>query len=110
MAMTEDAASVLEQFTQDVVNLPAEIAHLLEEIAAKDKQILECKNVITARDNSIQKFVRLNGSLAPNPKEEAYAKTILQNYERAQQLQQEKVALTEKSCLLVSRRSYLLPS
>ncbi len=85
-----------------MANLPAEIHHLLEEIQAKDQVLHECHNAIASRDNSIQKFIKLNGSHLVNPKEEAYAKTILQNYERAQTLQDEKVALSEKAAVLVS--------
>lgn len=123
MAIAEDAASVLEQFVQDgrsifstliiflladlnlVANLPAEIAHLLEEIQAKDRVIQECRNTIHARDNSIQKFVKVNGSHIPNPKEEAYGRTILANYDRAQIVQEEKVGLSEKAGVIVSYAS-----
>ncbi|KZF22441.1 hypothetical protein L228DRAFT_248130 [Xylona heveae TC161] len=103
MAHPEDAGAVLEQFIHDVANLPAEVAHLLEEIAAKDKVIQECRAVITARDNSIQKFIKLNGSLQINPKEDSYSKTIAQNFDRAQILQEEKVGLSEKAAVLLDR-------
>ena len=118
--MAEDAASVLEQFVQDgkiprqallysrrqqfriVANLPAEIAHLLEEIHAKDQVVQECRNTIATRDNSIQKFVKLNGTGLPNPKEEGYCKLVKDNFERAKALQEEKCTLAEKQALLVS--------
>ena len=120
MAVVEDAASVLEQFVQDgiylysgpytcttahvtpVANLPAEIAHLLEEIEAKDRVIQECRNVINIRDTSIQKYLKLNGAGQTNPKEDAYSKSILTNFEKAMAIQNEKVTLSEKSGLLVS--------
>ena len=125
MAMAEDAASVLEQFIQDgefpsrsskslvkedkeisdsllVANLPAEIAHLLEEIQAKDRVIQECRNTIIARDGSIQKFLKANGAGQPNPKEETYAKNIVANFDKAQIVQEEKVGLSEKAAHLVS--------
>ena len=123
MAIAEDAASVLEQFVQDgnkrhsslintinsliiaVANLPAEIAHLLEEIEAKDRVMQECRHVINARDTSIQKFQKLNGTSQPNPKEDAYAKTVFSNYDKAHIIQDEKVALTEKASILVSPHS-----
>lgn len=117
MAIAEDAASVLEQFVQDgqfhltvyvfptdsvsVANLPAEIAHLLEEIQAKDRTIQECRNTIHGRDGSIQKFIRANGSHIPYPKEEAYSRTVLANYDRAQIVQEEKVGLSEKAAIIV---------
>lgn len=103
MAVPEDAATVFEQFIHDVANLPAEITHLYEEVQAKDQQIHECRSLIAARDNSLQKFVKLNGSLVENPKEAAYSKLILQQYERAQILQEEKIGLVEKAATLMDR-------
>ncbi|KAL2831329.1 inhibitor of growth proteins N-terminal histone-binding-domain-containing protein [Aspergillus pseudoustus] len=102
--MAEDCASVLEQFVHDVANLPAEINHLMEEIQAKDKIIQECRATINQKDASIQKFIKLNGSLAPNPKEDPYSKSILQNLDRSQQLQDEKIQLSEKACILLDRQ------
>lgn len=100
----EDCASVLEQFVHDVANLPAEINHLMEEIQAKDKTIQDARTAINTRDGSLQKFIKLNGSLAPNPKEEQYGKIILQNFDRSQQLQEEKIQLSEKACVLLDRQ------
>lgn len=68
---------------------------------AKEQQIQSCNNVIDARDSSLQKFVKLNGSLVKNPKEEPYNKLIQQNYDKAQTLQDEKVHLAEKAFQLV---------
>ncbi|KAJ5180859.1 Zinc finger PHD-type [Penicillium capsulatum] len=100
----EDCATVLEQFVHDVANLPAEITHLMEEIAAKDRVMQECRATINSRDGSIQKFVKLNGSLAPNPKEEQYGKTILQNLDQCSQIQDEKIHLSDKACHLLDRQ------
>jgi inhibitor of growth protein 3 len=100
----EDCATVLEQFVHDAANLPLEINHLMEEIQAKDKVMQECRATINSRDSSIQKFIKLNGSLAPNPKEEQYSKTVLQNLDRSQQLQDEKIQLSEKACVLLDRQ------
>ncbi|KAK5002089.1 hypothetical protein LTR28_011847, partial [Elasticomyces elasticus] len=104
MALAEDAASVLELFVHDVANLPAEIAHLLEEIQAKDQQIHQCRDTIAQRDNALQKWVRANGANVRNPKEEAFSKTILANMDRAEILQAEKVALSEKAMIVLDRQ------
>jgi inhibitor of growth protein 3 len=69
---------------------------------AKDSQIQELRAAIQQRDNSLQKFIKLNGSLVQNPKEEPYSKVILQNFERTQVLQEEKIGLAEKAMSLVS--------
>ncbi|KAJ5096340.1 hypothetical protein NUU61_005696 [Penicillium alfredii] len=100
----EDCATVLEQFVHDVANLPLEINHLMEEIQAKDKVMQECRATINSRDSSIQKFIKINGSLTPNPKEEQYSKAVLQNLDRSQQLQDEKIQLSEKACILLDRQ------
>lgn len=100
----EDCATVLEQFVHDVTNLPAEINHLMEEIQAKDKTMQEYRATINSRDGSIQKFIKLNGSLTPNPKEEQFSKTVLQNLDRCEGLQNEKIQLSEKACVLLDRQ------
>jgi inhibitor of growth protein 3 len=76
---------------------------------AKDQQIQDLRAAIQQRDNSIQKFIKLNGSLVQNPKEEPYSKVILQNFERAQVLQEEKIGLSEKAAALVSCTIMRLP-
>jgi inhibitor of growth protein 3 len=70
---------------------------------AKDQQIQELRAALQQRDNSLQKFIKLNGSLVQNPKEEPYSKVILQNYERSQVLQEEKIGLSEKAAALVRK-------
>lgn len=100
----EDCATVLEQFVHDAANLPAEINHLMEEIEAKDKVMQECRATINSRDGSIQKFIKLNGSLASNPKEEEYSKAVLKNLDKSQEIQNEKIQLSEKACVLLDRQ------
>jgi inhibitor of growth protein 3 len=84
-----------------VANLPAEITHLYEEVQAKDQQIQEQRVAIQQRDNSIQKFIKLNGPLVENPKESDYSKTVIAKFEKAQILQEEKIGLVEKAAALV---------
>ena len=76
--------------------------HLMEEIQAKDQVIHECRSIINTHDKTLQKFIKLNGSLVKNPKEEPYSKIILQNYKKAKAIQQDKIALAEKAAKLVS--------
>ncbi|KAL9043349.1 MAG: hypothetical protein Q9214_003464, partial [Letrouitia sp. 1 TL-2023] len=87
-----------------LANLPAEIAHLLEEIQAKDQVVQECRTAAAARDNSLQKFLKINGARTLDPKEEPYSKIILSNYEKAQAVQDEKIGLSEKAALLLDRQ------
>ena len=73
----------------------------MEEIQVKDQAIHECRNIINTHDKSLQKFIKLNGSIVKNPKEEPYNKIILQNYKKAKNLQEEKIVLAEKAAKLV---------
>jgi inhibitor of growth protein 3 len=85
-----------------VANLPAEIAHLLEEIQAKDQHIQDLRDVINTRDRSIQNFVRAQGGHVKNPKEDGLTKVIMANFDRIEILQAEKLGLSEKAMRLVS--------
>jgi inhibitor of growth protein 3 len=68
---------------------------------AKDQQIQELRLAIQQRDSSIQKFIKLNGSLVENPKESDYSKSVIAKFEKAQILQEEKIGLAEKAAALV---------
>ncbi|ODQ64415.1 chromatin modification-related protein YNG2 [Nadsonia fulvescens var. elongata DSM 6958] len=98
-----DTASVLDQYVQDLSNIPNEIAHILEEIRDKDLKFYETRKRIQQRDNQIHKFIRTHGSLRPNPKEaQAYPK-IRADFEKAIQLQDEKCELASTSLYLVAK-------
>ncbi|KAH9828037.1 chromatin modification-related protein YNG2-like [Teratosphaeria destructans] len=104
LAAPEDAASVLEQFTHDVANTPAEITHLMEEIQAKDMQIAAFRDEINKRDMALQKWVRQNGGNVLNPKEEAFSKTINDCYDKCEILQAEKEGLATKALIVLDRQ------
>lgn len=89
-----------------VANLPNEIAHIYEEIQAKDKLLLELHKAIQQRDASIQKFIKINGSHVPNPKEEAYSNHIRKAYAQINVIQDEKIAFAQKALDLVSYNVY----
>lgn len=85
-----------------VANLPAEIAHIYEEIQAKDKTLKEHRDSALARDNSLQKFIRMHGSHVENPKETLYVEQIRRNHKKIEQIQDEKLVLSKKAVDLVS--------
>jgi len=74
----------------------------MEEMDVKEREIQNLRAQINKRDSSLQKFVKLNGSMVLNPNEEAYNRFILQAYAKAQLLEEEKIALSSKSAALVS--------
>jgi inhibitor of growth protein 3 len=108
MASSEDPAAVLEQFMHDAANLPAEICHMMEEIQAKDREMQKCLSAINAKDGSLQKHLKLSGSLSVHPKEKEYSDAILKNYDLSQEIQDQKIALSDKACVLLDRQVKLL--
>ncbi|KAL2403943.1 hypothetical protein ABEF95_007788 [Exophiala dermatitidis] len=104
MASNEDCASVLEQFIHDAANLPAEINHMMEEIQAKDKDLQKYQSVINQKDNNLQKHIKMNGVLTPHPKENEYTDLIKKNYDLCLDLQNQKVSLSERACMLLERQ------
>lgn len=103
-----DCAAVLDEWTNRVANLPAEIAFMQEELAEKDRQMQECISVITKNDASIQKWIRINGSHVVNPREDDLSKGILENYDKAQNLQEEKVVLAQKTQQVIDKHTRYL--
>lgn len=104
MGGNEDCASVLEQFMHDVANLPAEISHMMEEIQAKDKEMQHHLLQINQKDAAIQKQIKLQGSMAPHAKEKEYSDSIHKSYKEVQDLQDQKIGLSDKASLLLERQ------
>lgn len=102
MSVGEDAATILDDFIHEVANLPAEIQHLLEEIQAKDVRVRDHQQQIEHRDLALQKHVKQMGGHVKHPKEEQMMKSARDHYEVALKLQDEKLAMSQKSCSLVS--------
>ncbi len=104
MASNEDCASVLEQFIHDAANLPAEINHMMEEIQAKDKDLQKYLSTVNQKDSNIQKHLKVNGVLAPHPKESEYADLVKKNIDLSMGLQEQKIILSDKACMLLERQ------
>jgi inhibitor of growth protein 3 len=91
-----DPGQILDEFLNRVQNLPEEIRFIQEEVADKDRQYDQCLKIIEDRDGRIQKWIKANGSHEPNPKEDSYRGVIRENFQRAEQLSDEKIALQLK--------------
>lgn len=100
--MSQSLRSIPQLINNAVANVPPELAHLYEEMEAKDRVMQECKHTIARLDGSIQKFLKMNGARQVNPKEEGYVQTISSNFDKLERIQDEKVALSEKAAILVS--------
>lgn len=93
---TLDPALILDDWANRVSNLPEEIKFIQDEITEKDRQVAEHIKTIEDRDSRIQKWIKANGSHAPNPKEDGYRATIRENYAKAEVLAAEKIQLTQR--------------
>ncbi|KAK4128780.1 hypothetical protein N657DRAFT_629820 [Parathielavia appendiculata] len=91
-----DPALILDEWINRTQNLPEELRFLQDEIADKDRQYDKLVREIEDRDGRIQKWIKAHGSHHPNPKEDEYRATIRKNYALAEQLSNEKLALTQK--------------
>jgi inhibitor of growth protein 3 len=99
-----DPMIVLEDFTSRASNLPAEIQFMQDEIAHKEHEMQALMDSIHAKDAQLQKFVRVNGSLAPNPKDPVLQKAVSDHYDKAQLLQEEKCALATRTQQALDRQ------
>lgn len=91
-----DPSLVLDEWINRTQNLPEELRFLQDEIADKDRQYDKLVREIDDRDGRIQKWIKAHGSHHPNPKEEEYRVAIRKNFAAAEQLSNEKLALTQK--------------
>ncbi|KAK0618343.1 inhibitor of growth proteins N-terminal histone-binding-domain-containing protein [Bombardia bombarda] len=91
-----DPALILDEWINRTQNLPEEIRFLQDEIADKDRQYDKLVKEIEERDARIQKWIKSNGSHQNNPKEDDYRATIRKNFGLAEQLSNEKIALSQK--------------
>ncbi|TVY75944.1 Chromatin modification-related protein [Lachnellula suecica] len=99
----QDAAATLEEWINRVANLPNEVTYMQQEIEEKDKLVQQCLRIIKKNDENIQNFIVANTSAVQNPKEEQLRKTILENYDKAEVLNAEKIALAAKLQLMIDK-------
>lgn len=96
-----DTTAVLEKYTQDLLNLPLEIRHLVEELRSKDLQLAAARRRHQLRDAQLHRFVRGNGTLHRHPKEEQLAQRIGEDMRLVLKIQKEKVLLANTALFLV---------
>ena len=82
-------------------NLPSELQHIYEELAAKEHLFLKYKREKDAREALIFKHIRQHGGHTANPFEEKYNKQIEELFDKLGQLQEEKCILADKAKELV---------
>ncbi|RDA89847.1 hypothetical protein CP533_6303 [Ophiocordyceps camponoti-saundersi (nom. inval.)] len=98
-----DPALILDDWTNRVQNLPEEIRFMQDEITDKDRLYNECIRSIEERDEKIQKWIKSNGSLEPNPTEDVLRTQIRELYARADELSREKIALAQRMQVIVDK-------
>lgn len=105
-----DTAAILEQYTQDISNLPAELQHLLSELGTSDSSLYEIRRKISQKDTLIHKFIKQHGSLTKNPKEVQLYPKIREDFRKAEQLQREKCITANTALFLTAKHLIKLES
>ncbi|KTA95578.1 Chromatin modification-related protein YNG2 [Nakaseomyces glabratus] len=98
-----DPSLLLDQMLQDVSNLPAEFRYMLEEVGLEDKQCLELRKRYQQKEGILHKYIKQNGSLAANPKEDELLAEVEQSMAQVRELQEEKCQRANTILFLVSR-------
>lgn len=105
-----DTAAILEQYTQDISNLPAELQHLLSELGTSDSNLYEVRRKILQKDSTIHKFIKQHGSLTKNPKENQLYPKIREDFRKAEQQQREKCITANTALFLTAKHLVKLES
>lgn len=98
-----DPSLLLDQMLQDVSNLPAEFRYMLEEVGLEDEQCLELRKRYQQKEGILHKYIKQNGSLAANPKEDELLAEVKQSMAQVRELQEEKCQRANTILFLVSR-------
>jgi len=98
-----DAASVLEQQTQSMSNLPDELKFLLKQLREKDMDLYTIRKGIQQKDGLLQKYIKINGSLAKYPDEEKIFDSINEQYRKAMKVQRQKCVIANTALYLLTR-------
>lgn len=101
--MSMDPSSVLDQTIQDVSNLQAEFAHILEELRNTDTQLYDQRKKYMQKDSQIHKFIRQHGSLTEHPKEQELSEKIKEEMLACRTLQEEKCTMANTALFLVTK-------
>ncbi|KAH9902150.1 inhibitor of growth proteins N-terminal histone-binding-domain-containing protein [Xylariomycetidae sp. FL2044] len=100
----QDPAVILEDFIHRAANLHEEVRFLQEEIADKDQVYNTHIKAAEDCDNKIQRWIRTHGSHHPNPREASLRRTVRENYDKAEKLADEKIALALKCKTLFDKQ------
>lgn len=98
-----DPGSVLDHYSNDFNNLPAEVRYLLKQISLKDAKYYETQKKIVQHESQIQKFIKENGSLTTNSKEDQLNAKIKKLYKECEIIQDDKVTLANTVLYIVSK-------
>lgn len=101
-----DTTAVLDKYTQDLLNLPLEVKHLLDELKTKDSQLAEARKRYQTKDSQLHKFIRANGTLTKHPKEQQLYQKIEEDMKLVQKIQREKILLANTALFLVSKHMF----
>lgn len=98
--MSEDAAFLV---IDSLDNLPSELQNLYEDVRVIDVRATDSIKKIKTRDGQLGKFIKTNGSLERNPKEEVYYPKIRADFGKTLDKSYEKEELARKALELLDR-------
>lgn len=98
-----DTTTVLDKYTHDLLNLPLEVKHLLQELKNKDVQLQETRRKWQTKDLQLHKFIRANGTLTRHPKEPQLQARIEEEMRAVERLQRDKILLANTALFLISK-------
>lgn len=98
--MSEDAAYLV---IDSLDNLPSELQNLYEDVRVIDVRATDSLKKIKTRDGQLGKFIKANGSLEKNPKEEIYCPKMRADFTRTLERSYEKEELAKKALELMDR-------
>lgn len=100
-----DAATLLDFYTHDLSNLPLETRSLMKRLQQMDIEYDKILKSIENAESQLQKYIKQHGSSIRHPKEDLILDEITQNYERAKQLQDDKILLTNTALLNITKHT-----
>lgn len=100
-----DAATLLDQFTHNLANIPDEAKYILSQLREKDIEYDKVISQINSADSQLFKYIKQHGSLVRHPKEDMLTEEITKNLEQARKIQSEKILLANTALLNISKHA-----
>lgn len=98
-----DAATLLDYYTHDLANLPAETRMMLKEIGEKDIEFDKIMTQIENIESQMSKYIKQHGSLVRHPKEDLLNEEIEKHFKMATDIQNEKILIANTALINIGK-------